>query len=132
MRLAERTVELNSCKGLPGAIGQDLFWFGLTQKHDAEAGGASGFRRVFQSRGCVAAVPGQGVESRTRERIAKVRGRPRSDACAARQLPSALAVVSAAARRSGDANLQESPSLGSHQANEPFLANAHVTMEGPP
>lgn len=38
MRIAEKTVELNFCKGLPKALGRDLLWFGLTQKQEARAG----------------------------------------------------------------------------------------------
>ena len=38
MRIAEKTVELNFCMGLPQALGINLFWFGLTQKQEAKAG----------------------------------------------------------------------------------------------
>lgn len=38
MRLSEKTVELNFCKGLPQIIGKDIFWFGLTQAQEARAG----------------------------------------------------------------------------------------------
>ena len=38
MRISEKTVELNFCKGLPLVLGRDLFWFGLTQKQEAKAG----------------------------------------------------------------------------------------------
>lgn len=38
MRIAEKTIELNFCKGLPLALGHDLVWFGLTQKQEAKAG----------------------------------------------------------------------------------------------
>lgn len=38
MRIAEKTVELNFCKGFPLVLGRDLLWFGLTQKQEARAG----------------------------------------------------------------------------------------------
>jgi hypothetical protein len=38
VRISEKTVELNFCKGLPLVLGRDLFWFGLTQKQEAQAG----------------------------------------------------------------------------------------------
>lgn len=38
MRVAEKTVELNFCKGFPRVVGHDLLWFGLTQKQEAKAG----------------------------------------------------------------------------------------------
>ena len=38
MRIAEKTVELNFCKGFPLILGRDLVWFGLTQKQEAKAG----------------------------------------------------------------------------------------------
>ncbi len=38
MRIAEKTVELNFCKGLPKLLGKSLFWFGLTQAQEARAG----------------------------------------------------------------------------------------------
>jgi hypothetical protein len=38
VRVAEKTVELNFCKGFPLVVGHDLLWFGLTQKQEAKAG----------------------------------------------------------------------------------------------
>lgn len=38
MRISEKTVEINFCKGLPNIVGKDLFWFGLTQEQEARAG----------------------------------------------------------------------------------------------
>jgi len=38
MRISEKTVEINFCKGLPSIIGKSIFWFGLTQKQEAQAG----------------------------------------------------------------------------------------------
>lgn len=38
MRISEKTVELNFCKGFPLVLGHDLMWFGLTQKQEAQAG----------------------------------------------------------------------------------------------
>ena len=38
MRISEKTVELNFCKGFPLILGRDLLWFGLTQKQEARAG----------------------------------------------------------------------------------------------
>lgn len=38
MRISEKTIELNFCKGFPLVLGHDLFWFGLTQKQEAQAG----------------------------------------------------------------------------------------------
>ena len=38
MRIAEKTVELNFCKGLPALLGESIFWFGLTQAQEARAG----------------------------------------------------------------------------------------------
>lgn len=38
MRIPEKTIELNFCKGFPQLLGHDLIWFGLTQKQEAKAG----------------------------------------------------------------------------------------------
>lgn len=38
MRLSEKTIELNFCAQAAGAYGGDVFWFGLTQRQEAQAG----------------------------------------------------------------------------------------------
>lgn len=38
MRIAEKTAEINFCTGLAECVGVKLFWFGLTQKQEAQAG----------------------------------------------------------------------------------------------
>jgi len=38
MRLSEKTLELNFCKGLPSVLGLDVFWLGLTQDEEKTFG----------------------------------------------------------------------------------------------
>ena len=38
MRLSEKTLELNFCKGMPGVLGMNVFWLGLTQQEEKAFG----------------------------------------------------------------------------------------------
>lgn len=38
MRIPEKTIELNFCRGFLNNSGHDIIWFGLTQKQEAKAG----------------------------------------------------------------------------------------------
>ncbi len=38
MRLSEKTLELNFCKGLPSVLGLNVFWLGLTQQEEKKFG----------------------------------------------------------------------------------------------
>ena len=38
MRLSEKTLELNFCKGLPAVLGLNVFWLGLTQQEEKTFG----------------------------------------------------------------------------------------------